>query len=438
MRVLPVEQYTVGCICALSTEQNALICMLDEEHAELKLRQPNDSNIYTLGSMGGHNIVIGCLPKGNYGATPAAQLATDMMRTFKNIKFGLIVGIGGAAPSKEHDIRLGDIVVSVPGNGWGGVLPHDVGKKLADGRFQITGSLNKPPQILLQAVAKLEGMNERKPDMIPQLVKAMAEEHPTLNRYAYDEHRVDILYKDGKHEERPVRASRGPVIHHGLVASGNQVIKNAETRDRLMQEYKVLCIETEAAGVAAGVMDRLPSLVIRGISDYADFDENSNDNWQSYAAAVAAAYAKKLLEIVPVESTTTVGDPIFRVQFNCQNFPLVEPFIGREMDLEKIWQELKPDASIRRKMLVLKVAALKWLSQEGNSKWLLIYGNVDHHSAGGQYGSGSYDVTKFFPDSVDNGSILITTKAWGLTKDLGDPNLYLLQSLPLMKLRSYL
>jgi hypothetical protein len=44
-----------------------------------------------------------------------------MLRSFPNIKIGLMVGIGGGVPTK-HDIRLGDIIVSSPENGLGGVF----------------------------------------------------------------------------------------------------------------------------------------------------------------------------------------------------------------------------------------------------------------------------------------------------------------------------
>ena len=50
-----------------------------------------------------------------------------------------------------------------------------------------------------------------------------------------------------------------------------------------------LCYEMEAAGL----MNNFPCLVIRGICDYAN--ERKNDDWQRYAAATAAAFAKELL-----------------------------------------------------------------------------------------------------------------------------------------------
>ncbi|KAJ5531396.1 hypothetical protein N7527_004789 [Penicillium freii] len=42
-----------------------------------------------------------------------------MLYTFPNIRIGLMVGIGGGALNQQHDVRLGDIVVSSPRNGKG-------------------------------------------------------------------------------------------------------------------------------------------------------------------------------------------------------------------------------------------------------------------------------------------------------------------------------
>jgi nucleoside phosphorylase len=80
-----------------------------------------------------------------------------------------------------------------------------------------------------------------------------------------------------------------PVIHYGLIASANQLIKDALVRDRLATEKDVLCFEMEAAGL----IDHFPCLVIRGICDYSD--SHKNKDWQGYAVMAAAVYAKDLL-----------------------------------------------------------------------------------------------------------------------------------------------
>src|SRR5271156_5026814 len=56
-RKLTHDDYTVGWICPLEVEQIAALEILDEEHE--RLPQPRaDHNVYSLGSIGDHNIVI--------------------------------------------------------------------------------------------------------------------------------------------------------------------------------------------------------------------------------------------------------------------------------------------------------------------------------------------------------------------------------------------
>ena len=101
----------------------------DCSHSHVDLpKPPNDHNIYTLGSIGGHNIVIACLPKGKICTNSAATVVTQMNDTFPSIKFGLMVGIGGGIPPK---FRLGDAVVSTPIDRFPRVVQWDLGRKKA-------------------------------------------------------------------------------------------------------------------------------------------------------------------------------------------------------------------------------------------------------------------------------------------------------------------
>jgi hypothetical protein len=62
--------------------------------------------------------------------------------------------LGGGVPSAEADIRLGDVVVSQPQGGSGGVVQYDFGKTSPNGLERI-GLLNSPPQILLSAISSV-------------------------------------------------------------------------------------------------------------------------------------------------------------------------------------------------------------------------------------------------------------------------------------------
>jgi nucleoside phosphorylase len=103
IKKLSHNDYTVGWICALPLERAAATAMLDEEHPKLS-QLPTDNNVYTLGAISGHNVVISCLPSGVYGTASATAVAMQMRSTFPAIQFGLMVGIGGGAPSQHADI----------------------------------------------------------------------------------------------------------------------------------------------------------------------------------------------------------------------------------------------------------------------------------------------------------------------------------------------
>ncbi|KXH51554.1 hypothetical protein CNYM01_09715 [Colletotrichum nymphaeae SA-01] len=306
------EAYTVGWVCALPLEMAAARAMLDDEHQPLDMN-PNDSNVYTFGSIGPHNVVIACLPSGQYGTNSAAIVANNMRWSFPSIQIGLMVGIGGGVPGKI-DVRLGDVVVSNPTGDSSGVVQYDFGKAVNEGRFERIGSLNKPPQSVLAAVSKLRADHEFQPSQIPGILARMETRNPYMVQFSHPKVDEDRLF-DGNYEHygetcddcdksrlvpRVKRPTNDPIIHYGIIASGNRVMKHAETRDRLAKELGPICFEMEAAGL----MDNFPCLVIRGICDYSD--SHKAKGWQKYAAATAAAYAKELLSIIPPQGSSSI------------------------------------------------------------------------------------------------------------------------------------
>uniref|UniRef100_A0A093VRU7 Ankyrin repeat and KH domain-containing protein mask n=2 Tax=Talaromyces marneffei PM1 TaxID=1077442 RepID=A0A093VRU7_TALMA len=310
-RSLSHRDYTIAWISALPTEMAVAEAMLDERYPDLQT-PPNDDNTYIFGRMHSHNIIIACLPAGVYGTTSAATVASQIRTTFPSLRFGLMVGIGGGVASEDADIRLGDVVVSKPTGTFGGVIQYDYGKALHDGCFERIGMLNKPPLVLLTAVSTLQAAHMLRPSRIPELISEMVMKYPIMkDKFTYPSDAQDMLFDPksdhadsgntcancdtSRQVKRVTRHSHDPAIHYGLIASGNQVMKDGQLRDSLAQKLGVLCFEMEAAGL----MENFPCLVIRGICDYAD--SHKNKQWQPYAAATAAAYAKELLSIIHVK-----------------------------------------------------------------------------------------------------------------------------------------
>ncbi|KAI1871057.1 hypothetical protein JX265_006097 [Neoarthrinium moseri] len=299
--------FTVGWVCALPIELAAAAEIMDEEYDNLDPQPPpppTDTNVYTYGRIGVHQVVAACLPAGQMGNNQAAVVASQMRNSFPALRFGLLVGVGGGVPSGEYDIRLGDVVISQPTGQHGGVIQFDFGKTGLNGRISRTGSLNAPPPILLNALAKLRANDIRGKTTITQHLSKVS----SNRKFACPGPQNDTLYAPASRHipgptccmccrgdviKRLPRATPEPVLFFGNIASGNQVMKDGPTRDCISHSLGgVMCFEMEAAGL----MNNFPCLVLRGICDYAD--EHKNKKWQAYAAATAAAYAKELLSIV--------------------------------------------------------------------------------------------------------------------------------------------
>lgn len=314
-------QYQVGWICALPLEMSAARAMLDEIHEQPEEQDPRDHNNYCLGRMQKHNIVIACLPED--GTTSAATVAEQMLHTFKEIRFGLMVGIGGGVPSPKIDIRLGDVVVGRPEGTVGGVVQYGLGKAVKDGQLQRTRSLDRPPQILLTALRTLESNHHMEDSKISEFLEEMAINYPKMQTtFMFPDSGKDRLFEeDYDHPDatkscdhcdptrlvnRRPRESKMPIIHYGLIASGDQLMKHGLTRSRLGKDLGVLCFEMEAAGL----MNHFKCLAIRGICDYSD--SHKNDEWHPYAAITAAAYTKELLLVIPAHKVH-LEQPIIQV-----------------------------------------------------------------------------------------------------------------------------
>ena len=168
----------------------------------------------------------------------------------------------------------------------------------------VKGQLNQPPTLLLQTLAQLRARHAMRPSKVPDFVNEAIKRNPMMEETGFIfPTESDCLYCSvcdkniespaaacgGFHTKRKQRKNNNPVVYYGVIASGNQVVRDAVIRDRLRDEFNAFCVEMEAAGL----MNEFPCLVIRGICDYADL--HKNDAWHPYAAMTAAAYAKELL-----------------------------------------------------------------------------------------------------------------------------------------------
>ncbi|KAL2819101.1 purine and uridine phosphorylase [Aspergillus granulosus] len=372
------DLYTVGWIAALPIERAAATAMLDERHDKPSgfVQHQADKNSYTWGRIGEHNVVVASLPAGSYGTVSAATTASNLLSSLPQIRIGLLVGIGGgiSRPEQGRDIRLGDVVVSQPDGTTGGVIQYDFVKAKPNQKLERKGSLCLPPLVLLHALANLQAEHELGLSRVPEFLKAMPQKRTPIangrqgeNGYIHQGFENDRLFKSSythvaghncracdtmEEVERDQRDSTDPEIHYGIIVSGNMLVKDATTRDKLVEDIgeECICFEMEAAGL----MNHFPCLVIRGICDYAD--SHKNDRWQRYAAATAASYAKELLGYVPttdLQETQRALDVLKSMGEDIKNMQSVTS--DTKLDVEV----LKSDNHVRK--------IKKWLSPPDTS-----------------------------------------------------------------------
>ena len=310
--------YTVGWLCALpKSELTAARKMLDHEHKDPVNLNKADGNAYYFGDIGGHNVVIACMPPGNPGNLSAKKLVQPLKQSFPNMDIHLFVGIGGGIPRRpptedpNADIHLGDIVVGwAEETGVPAVVHYPFGRYYDTKEVELLGMLDKPDRRLLNALGSIISDHEMKDTKYHHHLRRLS----GLEQFHYPGLDEDILFEQGydhvagknkpcfplcdrtRCATRPPRKVTVPQFHQGTILTGEWVMLGAKMRDELSDKYhNAICFEMEAAGA----VEDTHCLIIRGISDYAD--AHKYWAWQYYAAGTAAAFARELLhKIRPV------------------------------------------------------------------------------------------------------------------------------------------
>lgn len=314
-KILNYEDYSIAWLAVLPIEAEAALGMLDKQHPGRFESVPGDDFIYIGGEINGHNVVIATWPVGqNYGVGSAAALINQVKARFSNIWFALLVGVAAGLPnlsptssSRRQDIRLGDVLVCVPEQAGGGIIHYDLGKDAEDG-FLLNSRQAETPAIVRSAIGNIRLVMKRPFKTGNEFATYLAafQKDAEGDRFCCPSQNEDRLfaYNDETTGIPPVLVEREPRdelerthVFYGNIGSGNSMMRNARRRDDLRDKYDLIGLEMEAAGV----MNTLPTGVVRGVCDYGDGQKNKD--WQPYAAAVAAVYAKGILYTITPKAT---------------------------------------------------------------------------------------------------------------------------------------
>lgn len=336
--------FHVAIICALSIEHDAVEDIFDrfwedEERAPVMIQKaPNDTNVYTTGKIGQHNVVVAHMA--NYGISSSAGVAANLRHTFPAVRVAFIVGVCGGVPKNKSDnIFLGDVIIST------GIVEYGLGRQRTH-ELQPINPLGRAHQHE-ELQAYLEQMMGRRGTLLLQkrTVQYLADPSPTpeqtkpqypgidrdnlfVSTHPHKHHKHgecgqcdkclddnDIPCEDseildcaklGCHQlarERKNPATREstaaidrsmtkpePRVHFGRIGTADSVMKSGTRRDELAGKYDLIAFEMEGAGA----WTKLPCFIIKGVCDYSD--SHKSKEWQPYAAATAAACLKAFLD----------------------------------------------------------------------------------------------------------------------------------------------
>jgi nucleoside phosphorylase len=332
------SDFQIAIICALPIEAAAVLHLCDHLYSNEGLDlgvASGDRNLYIIATMSRHNIVVVILPE--MGTTSASTAAATLHMSYPNLRMAFVVGICAGIPSVgSRGLYLGDVVISTA------VVQYDSGRQfhesfvvrdtLEDSKGRparevrsLLAHLKVPPlkkQLLVQAAAHLERLQEKAVTEEPETdyqeppegsdkcypADLLHKHHPTsrLGECAQCAKVNEVCPKATKDSCEdcgcPAAATTAPQpcrvgdshrplqIVLGRIGSANMVLKSSLDRDRLAKDHDLVAFEMEVAGV----WDEVPTLMVKGVCDYAD--SHKNKLWQTYAAARAAAVTRALIE----------------------------------------------------------------------------------------------------------------------------------------------
>ncbi|KAK6501284.1 hypothetical protein TWF481_009125 [Arthrobotrys musiformis] len=264
------DDFYVAIICSLPIEADAILCLFDKQYDDRTTRkQPGDTNTYTAGRIGRHNVVICHLP--GIGISSAARATSHLLTSYQETRLVLVVGICGATPfdqsSPREEIILGDIVISdrLTQYDFGRQFPSgfqrkkDTEETLGPPNPQIQGLLqklridNRKRAFQEEASALLEAIQQKRGDkyLYPgaesdtlfgsNFVHRCYQQGPTNNRArSNSKSKMELKCRKFGCEWPTIQRKRltlnpqsySPGIHIGRFASANTVIKSGKHRDK--------------------------------------------------------------------------------------------------------------------------------------------------------------------------------------------------------------
>ncbi|KID85164.1 pfs domain-containing protein [Metarhizium guizhouense ARSEF 977] len=347
------DNFEIAIVTSLPLEYNAASYIFDEFWDGFANTVEGDSNYYTHGRIGKYNVVLILLP--GIGKVHAASSTATLNMSYRNLRLAFLIGICGGVPfthKQTNGVLLGDVIIG------SSIVQFDLGREYPtrflrkDSSLDNMGRLSKDLRTTLRFFETDRGLAQLREKVAIYLghiqrAHSMRCQGRSCERYNYPGTSEDKLFEATYHhrhrgsgtccsetstcelaylasckdvgcdeshllprklldvkrtmEEQNPKEAGIPTIHIGPIASGDTVMRCGEARDRIARIEEILAFEMEAAGV----WGEIPSLVVKGVSDYAD--SHKQKRWQDYAAATAAATLRALLGLVQLHGKSQIS-----------------------------------------------------------------------------------------------------------------------------------
>lgn len=321
---LDFPSVTIGVLTALSEEYAACRQVFDPEGKGQQREKrtsagPLNCWLCSIPAKHGGSHVVAITRLTHMGNTAAAIAANILLQHCERIESLIMCGIAGAVPNPakpEHHVRLGDIVVSGPK----GIVQYDYGKQRDPrpkegaaptppdpfGGLEFRSPIRPPCARLLAAVQRMLAdellMSRSDTREWEAKITLFLEQVGEPKAWKRPASKTDTLVDspDGQgastpHPKDGQRRQNCPRVFHGAIGAANIVLADPQRRDALRDRLDIRAVEMEGSGIAdAGWVAHVGYLVVRGTCDYCN--TTKNDDWHLYAALIAAAYTRTVIE----------------------------------------------------------------------------------------------------------------------------------------------
>ncbi|XP_018345778.1 PREDICTED: uncharacterized protein LOC108750650 isoform X2 [Trachymyrmex septentrionalis] len=314
------KQPTIAIITAQYCEKLAVDSLIENKETFVRYTTVGESNVYTLGNIGAHRIVCTKLPTVGHtreAMTAAGNTTTRLLGTFQKVDFVFLVGVGGGVPhytDYNKHVRLGDVVIShpMPLNKKYAYVYCESAKMNESENYHFETKEYCPPNLGLQEIAatlKKQAENETFPpwqmymkEGLQNLVNqsehdfnAPPPESDKLYMAIGERDVIEVSHPIAPQDSINKRTDGCSRIHLAPVASGRQVARDDQLRQKFASRFGALAFDAEMDAVVESILGncRENFIVIRGIADYKDGTRIKE--WQPYAALAAASVMKAII-----------------------------------------------------------------------------------------------------------------------------------------------